>query len=418
MADNQQPQRDSDVVTYRTFTGLRNDVTPERFDSGDLAVARNVDIDKTGRLARRAGYTSQVPGAAHSLWSNPQGSLCLFCQGTSLYQLNADYSTTLLKTLTCALPVSYVQAADRVYFSNGVDTGVLDSGAVRSWGLPVPALPTVALGTGQMPAGRYQLTMTWLRADMQESGASLAMVIDVQEDNSALVLTDIPVSDDPTVAGKIIYLSPFNGELLYAAMTLPNAQTSATYANDTTELTRPLDTQFFQPAPAGQIVTFYRGRLYVACGDTLYGSEGYGYEWFDLRKYLQLDGRITLLAPMTDFEMFDHARTSGFFVGTENSCGVIVGTDITDMQYVPKTSYGAIEGSLAMVDASVFGGGEAGARELPAWLTTGGLCVGMPGMQVRNLTRGRFTFDVGARGAALFQPGQNRLILNSYSQGA
>ena len=414
MADNQQPQRDQDVVTYRTFTGLRNDVNPERFDAGDLAVASNVNLDKSGSLSRRDGYTSQVAGAAHSLWSNPQGSLCLFCQGTALYQLNADYSTTPLRTLTCDLPVSYVQAADRVYFSNGVDTGVLDAGAVRSWGLPVPALPAVSLGTGMMPAGRYQLTMTWLRADMQESGAGLAMVIDVPQDNSALVLSDIPVSADPTVVGKIVYVSPFNGELLYAAMTLPNAQTAAIYANDTTELTRPLDTQFLQPAPAGQIVAYYRGRLYVASGDTLYASEGYGYEWFDLRKYLQLDGRITMLAPITDHELFDRSRSSGFFVGTDQSCGVLIGGDSTDMQYVPKTSYGAIEGSLAMVDASLLGGADqAGTRELPVWLTTAGVCAGMPEMLVKNFTRSRFTFDVGSRGAALFQPGQNRLIFCS-----
>ena len=70
MADTPTQERDRDVVTYVAFNGLRNDVSSERFDIGDLEVADNIDIDKTGRIARRAGYTSVTAGAAHSLWAD------------------------------------------------------------------------------------------------------------------------------------------------------------------------------------------------------------------------------------------------------------------------------------------------------------------------------------------------------------
>src|SRR6185503_16678557 len=133
--DNQQPQRDQDVVSYTKFSGLRNDVSPERFEPGDLDVALNVDIDKTGRLARRAGFApTAVTGATHSLWANPQGTQAFFAQGAQLYQLQqagAGYTSTLLKTLTHAERISFEQVNERVYFSNGADTGVIEQGAVR-----------------------------------------------------------------------------------------------------------------------------------------------------------------------------------------------------------------------------------------------------------------------------------------------
>lgn len=417
--DNQQPQRDQDVVSYTKFSGLRNDVTPERFEPGDLDIAQNVDIDKTGRLARRAGFAATaITGGTHSLWANAQGTQAFYAQGTNLYQLaqaGATYSGTLLKTLTVAERISFEQVNDRVYFSNGVDAGVIEQGAVRSWGVAPPALPSVAFGQGAMPQGTYLFTMTYFRNDWQESGAPMAAAAQVPYDGAALIFNDLPVSNDPTVTAKAIYLTEPNGEDLYQAMVVPNALTSVTYANDTSEMDLPLESAFLQPAPAGQMIAFYRGRMFVAQGDTLYSSEPFAYERFDPRANMQLDGRITMLAAITDREMFDTGRSSGFFIGTDRSCGVLIGSSPEDFKYVPKTSYGAVFGAAAKVDGSVFEDGASGARELPIWLTTGGVCVGMPEMQIRNLTRTRFTFATGSQGAGLFMPGPNRLILTNLS---
>lgn len=416
MPDNQEPQRDQDVVAYTVFNGLRNDVSPERFSAGDLEVADNIDIDKTGRVARRAGYTQQVAGATHSLWSNPQGTLCFFAQGNVLRQLNADYSSTPVVTLSNGDPIWFEQVNDRVYFSNGTDTGVIEQGgAARSWGVAPPALPDVVLGTGNMFAGTYLFTMTWLCDDGQESGATTAATVQIPADGGAITFTNLPIPTDSRVVAKAIYLTMPNGEDLFQALVLPASAARATYANDTLELNLPCDSLLLQAAPPGQIVAYYRGRMWVAQGDVLYPSEPFAYERFDPRANLQLDGRITMLAALTDKELYDTGKNSGFFIGTDRSCGVLVGSSPEDFQYVPKTSYGAIFGAMDKIDGSVFQDGSTGAMELPAWLTTDGICVGMPGMTIRNLTRTRYTFPVGTRGAGLFMPGPNRLILTNQS---
>jgi len=413
MADAAQ-ERDPDVVAYGSFTGLRNDVTPERFSSGDLAVACNVDIDKTGKITRRDGYTSVLPGAAHSLWSNPQSTLALFAFAGELCQLNPDYSYTSLAPLTDATAkLSYATVNGLVYYSNGVDTGIIGRAAARSWGVVPPVLPSVQETVGSLPHGKLQFTLTYVREDGQESGAPLAGLIHV-EDGAGLLFT-VPVSSDPDVAAKNLYVSAPDGEILYLAQTMPNAQTQAYYLNDTTELDLPLDTQFLQPAPAGQKVAVYRGRAYVAAGDVLYPSEAFAYEQFDLRNYIPLDGRITMLAPVADKEMFDSGKNSGLFIGTDTSCGVLIGSSPEDFQYIRKTSYGAVDGALAYVDGALYGDNSLGARELPMWLSTQGICIGMPDMTIQNLTRTKFGFTVGSQGAAIFMPGPNRFIANSNS---
>lgn len=406
---NQTQERDQDVVTYAKFSGLRSDVTPERFGPGDLAVADNVDLDKSGRLARRAGYTPVRAGAAHSLWADDEGQTCLFAQGGQLLQLNPDASAAPLMALGApGLPLSYVRVSERIYFSNGVDLGLLEAGRVRSWGLAVPPLPVPSVTVGAMPAGLYQFALTYVRSDGQESGAPLAGSVTVPA-GSGLTFA-LPTPTDPDVAGKVLYLSTPGGEVLYQAALMAAPLASFAYTNDTTELAYPLATQFLGPAPAGQLVAAYRGRVFVAAGDVLFFSTGLGYELFDLREYVALDGAITLLAPVMDKEISDNARSSGLFIGTDRSCGVLVGSDPKDFQYVPKTTYGALAGALDYVDGSLLEAGAAGARSLPMWLTTQGICVGGADMVIRNLTRTRYTFPAAGRGAALFMPGPNRFM--------
>ena len=411
--ENQEPQRDQDVVSYTAYTGLRNDVDPERFNSGDLAVAMNIDIDKTGRIARRAGYTLQTAGATHSLWSNEQGTVGFYAQGTTLFQLNSNLTGTQVATLSNADRVSYEHVNDRTYYSNGVDTGVIEQGAVRSWGVAPPVLPGITVGAGHMPAGTYLVTMTNVCIDGQESGALQAATVQIENDGGALLFSGMIPPKDPRIIAKSIYITEPNGEDLYQALIISAEATSAAYSNDTHELNLPLDSCFLQAAPPGQIVTYYRGRMFVAQGDVLYPSEPFAYERFDPRVNIQMDGRITMMETLTDKELYDTGKNSGLFIGTDRSCGVLIGSSPEEFQYVPKTSYGAVFGASGKVDGAVFQDASTGTLELPMWLTTDGICVGMPGMTIRNLTRTRFTFPVGTQGAGLFVPNPNRFILTN-----
>jgi hypothetical protein len=405
------PQPDQDTIRYETFTGLRNDRPIERFEHTDLAAGTNIDIDNSGAIARRPGYTpTAITTATHSVWSD--NTQCLLVNGGVLNSVSSTYALTPLKTLTDATArVSYAKINNRVYLASEKDTGVVENGIARTWGIQVPPLPGVSVTVGNMSAGAYQFVVTYVRADGQESGATLAGRVDVV-DGSGINFA-MPVSTDPGVTGKNLYLSTPNGDVMYLAMRVPNTQLTALYNGTTLELNLPLLTQFLGPAPTGQLVVYYSGHLFVASGDMLYPSEPLALELFDLRKGIAMDGRITMAASMEDKERqgVQQGMDSGLFMGTDRSCGVLIGKD--DFQYVPKIDYGAIEGAMAYVDGSLYGDNAAGARLLPMWLTSQGICVGLPQMNIKNLTRTRYGFTAAGKGSGIFQPGPNKLILTS-----
>jgi hypothetical protein len=95
-------------------------------------------------------------------------------------------------------------------------------------------------------------------------------------------------------------------------------------------------------------------------------------------------------------------------VATNKNFGVIVGSD--KLMYVPKGDYGAIEGAFDYVDGSLYGDDKLGMRKVPMFMTTQGLCVGLPKMDMVNLTRTTFDFPASGRGACMFKPGENIFI--------
>lgn len=408
MAKPSAQERDPDLVAYSAFSGVRNDVTPERFDPNDLYSGDNIDIDKSGGISRRGGFVKRSATATHSVWGD-NGALGFCVQGSTLKQIAADYTlTTVLSGLTLLQRMAYAKVNDQVFLTNSQVAKIFEAGAIRSWGLTPPSLPSVAVGVGYMPAGAYQYVTTYVRNDGQESGAVAAARVTVPA-NGKLTFTLIP-SADPGVVQQNVYLSTSNGDVLYLALEVAASITTATYNGDCTEFNYELKTQFFSPPPAGQVIGYYRSRMFVAVNDVIYPSEPFAYELFDLRNYIPMNGRVTMIAPMEDKELYERGHNSGLFLGTDRSCGVLVGNDPDTFQYVPKTDYGAVLGALDYMDGSLFGDGSAGARQLPAWLTQQGICVGTPGLEIKNLTRTRFTFTSEVQGAALFRPGPNQLI--------
>ena len=119
-------------------SGLNNKVDPARLpydpDTGvqDLAVAYNVDHDQSGRISRRKGFaiTARTEDI-HSLFCD--GGACLFVTGTSLCELHADYTHTVLTTVTAGAKMRYLQLGARLYYANGHETGYIEDGTAQSW---------------------------------------------------------------------------------------------------------------------------------------------------------------------------------------------------------------------------------------------------------------------------------------------
>lgn len=141
------------------FSGINNVDDPTRLGPvpGEdrvavwpLVAADNVDIDNTGRLKKRLGYTKMVSlTRAYGLWAD--GDICLFVYQGTLYGLNTDYTYTSIRSgLLTHERLSYVRANDRVYYSNGTQIGYVDS-SYTDHALSDPSMTFKYV----LPAGKY-----------------------------------------------------------------------------------------------------------------------------------------------------------------------------------------------------------------------------------------------------------------------
>lgn len=380
-------------LTFKTFAGIKNTLPPERLEPADLIAADNIDLDESGRAARRAGQTLLVTGDAHSIWS--ENGLCLFVKDGVLKQLYADYSTGALVAGLNDAPVSYLNVNDRVYWSNGTQTGVVAGGVNRSWGMDAPLyMPMATPISGSLTAGTYQYLMTRLRDDGQESGAGLAGSIDLS-DNSGLRFS---WSED--AAEVALYLTEPNGTTLYQAAIVPAA---GTYDFTGGNLSLPCDTQWLDKPPAGQCMAFYRGRIYIGHGAFIYATTALGYEHVDLRDYLAIDGStITMLAPLE----------AGLLVGTEDGLYFLGGNALSEFAIVPRQQVAVLPRSLLLQDGQqVTGKAEYAGRQVALFTTAEGICMATPDGSVMNMTQDRYAFNAAGVAAAGFR---NDALLTQY----
>ena len=370
------------------FTGLDNVTPPELREPGALDTADNVDIDQLGKIRRRKGATRVYNRGSHSLWSD--GSLCLFRQGANLNRLNADFSATALRSaIAGSNRMNYLALNGLVYFTDDITAGIIQDGSARSWGLEVPPEPVLSETAGDLPEGRYQVSLTYCRKDYQESGASRTVYIDISE--GGIEISSIPVSSDPAVQWVNVYLSTTNGEALYLARTLPNGTTSTTYKAPGGEVNLPLKTQALCAPFPGQLLEFYNGRIYIARDNFLFPTEPMNYELIDSMAAIPFPGRITLLAPVED----------GIWLSIEGQETVFLsGDQPQSFKLLSRAPYSAIEGTARKINAKLLKDTEL-QGDLWIWGSSRGICLGAPGGAFSNLTHKKYSYPFSQSGSAL-----------------
>lgn len=375
---------------YEKFAGLRNDIPDERLTPVDLAFANNVDLDDSGQLRRRPGYEKTVEGTdLHSAWSNYEQTLALYVDGTSLYRFDGVSGTLLGEGLTPGMRMAYAEHDGRVYHSNGMQCGIYEDGAVRSWGIRPPAGLALSPTAGAIEEGTYQLVTTFVANDGQESGCNAATSITLEQMSGLLVTLD--VSQDPRVTTTRIYMTAKNGEALYWAGDVPNGTTTITIAAGHETLDRPLQTQFYGPPPKGSHLAYFSGRMYVAVDNELHFSAPFGLELFKPADQVTFDSPILMIAPTLD----------GLYVSDSKAVYWLAGTDPEQFIVRKVHDLPAIVGTLAFAQASRVAN-LTGEYPVPLWMAGDGVCVGAPSGQ-HQVLNDKYRFEAPKAGAAAFR---------------
>jgi hypothetical protein len=370
----------AEPLRFAEFTGINNVAEVTRLKRTDLREAVNVDIDETRAVKMREGHAAVIASTTNAHSGFEHDGICLYRRGTSLYRLNADHSSTVLKTgLTDSARMGYAAAPGRIFMGDGFSMLQTDGETVMDWGLTPPAQQPVGTATvGQLPAGKYLYAVTFLRADGEESGTPAAGQITLTA-TGGIAFAGIPVSAQADAVYKAINISKTNGKKLFRALVIPNATTSTSFTGSTANLGVVLETQFLQGPPPGRVMLHFNGRMLVSDGK---------YLWYNPKAY-QLE-RFSPLAvrPQTSIVAALAGVDDGVFVLREDAIDFHAGADFAAAAVATKAKYGGCFGGVTYVE-----GDEVGLPgRVAVMVTRKGICLGGNGGSFKNVTDGRYSY--------------------------
>lgn len=257
------------------FRGMNNRL-PDfalRTEGGDFVrSAVNVDLDDSGRFRRRNGQTRvQALTSPHSLRRTADGRHFVVI-GSALYRVTLPtYSQTFVKALSSNARVYYVEHNGDLYYSNGQDCGrIAADNTWYPWALPTPSLPSVAVISGSLPAGRYLVAVTYSNSVTGEEGGAKGSTQALLEVSGAMRVT-LPGAVSGATHVKV-YVSNINGSApcLYASLAVGTASCDITSLPVNSETLRTIG---LEPMPAGVGLFFHLGRIGSIVGRNVFYSD-------------------------------------------------------------------------------------------------------------------------------------------------
>ena len=355
----------TETVDLGKFPLGQNNVAKETsLPEGALREAINVDVDNSGNIRRREGYALLYSGIdIDSLYKR------YFREAGELKYLNDDNTATVIVDVVGT--VSYTEFNDLIYYTDGLNNGILDGFNAYPLGIPTPRL------MGSEPT-QGQIVTTYTYRDQitgEESGAARALYNATTYDKVGYDTVRYDTTGD-------------DGRL---------------YASG-----RILQTQFLDPIPAGQIIEYYKGKLYIAEGSTLWFSQPHYYGLTRISDdFFNFPSKITICI----------AVDSGIYVVADKTY-FITFSKTEEAQIKEVSQNKAVEGTGLLVPGSDLGYEFEG--EVAYWFSEVGPVAGLPNGQLHNLTDDAMAVpdNTDNIGASLYRETNGiRQIISTMAQG-
>jgi hypothetical protein len=389
------------LLRINEFKGLMTADSPYEIGVDAQVTATNIDITRKNKIKRRKGFTQKIVETITAGWANNR--TMLYQSGTTLTSVDSTYATTVVRT---GLPVSTqlraYQINDSVYYSNGYVTGCIENGVDRVLGISSPARAVLTATTGgDLPLGIYQVAVSLVRNDGYESGVILpATNIELTEGNTAIQVAAVSSLDGAILVNY--YITQTNGDTFYFAGQGPTGASTTLSANPI-NLRRSMKARNTDlPLPFTQI-DYFNGRMLYAIGSILYFSDPFAYEQVDYAK-----GFIPFLNEITMIGVVDN----GFFIGTTEDTYFLSGQRVDELDLTLVAGYGVVVDTRSYLDGAVVGAESTSTKNIPAWISTKGMCIGFHDGSMQNVTESTVILPEGSTGASFFRQenGQNHFI--------
>ena len=354
----------ADTIDLGKFPfGMNNIAKETSLPEGSLREAINVDIDDAGNTRLREGYELLYSGSGiGSLYER------YFREGTELKYLNDDNTATVVTNVEGK--VRYTKLNERIYYTDGYSNGILDGIVSTPLSVETPKTFEVAHSSiGSLEPGLYLVTCAYLSPEGILSGAPITTEIKLFSTGGITVTVPQPI-----IPGKIvIYCTPGNSPVLHEQAILNYGINTYTISSIGKSV-RTCSTQFMDPMPPGQIIEYYKGKLYIAHGNELWFSEPHRYGLtIPSKNFFYFPDRITVCV----------AVDNGIYVVSDKTYFITFSkTEEATMKEVSQNK--AVEGTSLKIPGSSFG--FEFESDLAYWFSEEGAVVGLPNGQIHNLT--------------------------------
>lgn len=250
-------------VKIREFVGLNNRAEPRAMVPGDLVRADNIDLDDRKKIRRRTGFTSysNLFGLT-ALWATPDERRLFAVAGGVLYEIRNPAERIQLATGLADGETHFAWDGRNVFASNGAGDWWIRDDRVFPLAIPEPNMPVVSRVSGQLPPGRYLVSVVLHDAAGRASGASPSALIELTSDGG------LSVEPQAVPAGYTasIYVSRSSGSVLN------RVARSRLLVTSLDELGPPIEEPQYAAIapPAGGPIAMVDGRLIkmLSAGDT------------------------------------------------------------------------------------------------------------------------------------------------------
>ncbi len=382
-------------IKLTPFIGIDN-VTPDpNRAQGALSDAVNTNIDLAGNATRRAGYSVASAGIT-SVGKSAALNRVLGIYAGALVWLDPEALVRNALGPVADSELEYVDVNDETVVAGLNTLAVIRGGSFMSLGVEQPPAPILGLATsGGLRAGKYGVLITFVAADGEESAASEAVFMTVAE-GGGISITALPTPFETKTQYVRAYRTECDGDVFYNA-----GRVTSGGVLGTTTLGRAADTRHMRRMRGGRYLRYWRGRIVVARGRTLYMSEAMRYGLLDERHgFVQLPTRITFIQPVE----------GGIFVGQTNGVVFLAGTTPKDLNVVRTGAGTPTPGTSTEISSDDMTGDflQQGAQMHAAWWGNHGYAIGFPNGAVFEPQFRRLRVPVGQRGASAVH--ERRLI--------
>jgi hypothetical protein len=244
-----------------------------------------------------------------------------------------------------------------VYLSDGVVSKKIKGGVVTNWGITPPISSPVVSGPVRKTT-EIMACYTYLAADDSESGSSPVAV-----SSSGNIISRLDDSADTHVVAKKVYVTEPGGSTFYHAATVSRGINQVDIGNEyigngTLAMLNKM------PPPAGNIIRYHSGRMYIVSGNYIYYTDGFSMDLVSRgTEHVGGESRMNFLGLAERIKIFEPVD-GGIWVVADKTY-FISGKNPETAEFVERSPLSGVEGTSSVDD-----GGNA------HWITPEGYAVG------------------------------------------